>query len=130
MMNQKKILVMPVILVILVVAVTASLYIPNLITQNAPLKVISRNMTICGYNTGLVLTLFQGYNMTSITIPPGLPCFPKLNVDLIIYRGNYYYDGNYTYTDKNQEQITHHLWLTNSTIYCISPKVEGYDTCP
>lgn len=130
MVNQKKLLVVLVVLVILVVAVTASLNLSALLAQSAPLRVISRNMTICGYNPNLLLTLFQGYNMTSITAPSEVPCFPKLNVDLISYHGNYYYDGNYTYTNKNQEKITYNLWLTNSTIYCISPKVEGYNTCP
>ncbi len=131
MASQKKVLVLLVALAILiVVAVTASLYLSTLLSRPAPLQVISRNVTICGYMTNLPLYLFEGYNTTMITAPSEAPCFPKFNVDLISYQGNYYYDGNYTYTNKNQEQITHNIWLTNSTIYCISPKVKGYNTCP
>lgn len=129
-MVERKILV--VVASFIVIVVTVSFYFSTSFTetQNASIQVISRNVTLCGGVPDMPRYLFSGIDIRRISIPASTECFPRLNVDLISYQGNYYYySSNYTYT-KNQEQITRTIWLTNSTIHCISPKFEEYNTCP
>jgi hypothetical protein len=49
-------------------------------------------------------------------------------VELINYKGNYYYGINFTYYS-NGQPVTHTIWFTNSTVFCISP-AQGYNLCP
>ena len=60
------------------------------------------------------------------------PCptgpWPTKNVDLINYEGSNYYGINFTYYSSGQP-LTHTIWFTNSTVFCISPR-QGYNLCP
>lgn len=54
--------------------------------------------------------------------------WPTKNVELINYQGSYYYGINFTYYSDGQP-VTHTIWFTNSTVFCISP-AQGYNLCP
>ncbi len=51
------------------------------------------------------------------------------NVDVISYRGEELYDMNFTY-GFNGQPVTHNVWFTNDTVFCVSPSFDGYALCP
>ena len=53
-----------------------------------------------------------------------------VKVELIIYEGYYFYAYNHTRQFDNQAPITSTVWFTNSTIYCVAPKLQEFSVCP
>lgn len=51
------------------------------------------------------------------------------NVEIISYQGKELYDMNFTY-GFNGQPVTHTVWFTNETVFCVSPMFEGYKLCP
>lgn len=78
-------------------------------------KVVRSNLTV-------------DFNAACIFGPCPTGTWPTKNVMLIDYQGSYYYDINFTYYSGGQP-VTHTIWFTNSTVFCISPAY-GYNLCP
>jgi len=51
------------------------------------------------------------------------------NVEIISYQGNVLYDMNFTY-GLNGQPVTHTVWFTNETVFCISPVFGVNELCP
>jgi hypothetical protein len=51
------------------------------------------------------------------------------NVEIISYQGKELYDMNFTY-GFNGQPVTHTVWFTNETVFCVSPMFNGYKLCP
>lgn len=72
--------------------------------------------------------LTVNFNAACIFGPCPTGSWPTKNVELINYKGNYYYGINFTYYS-NGQPVSHTIWFTNSTVFCISP-ASGYNLCP
>ncbi len=64
----------------------------------------------------------------------GFPC-PNMNqpqpATLVSYQGAYYYVSEVPAGGPNNTPIVRYtIWYTNSSVYCITPKVIRYAACP
>jgi hypothetical protein len=93
---------------------------------NATLQVINSNITVYYGTACMIVELFQLScpTMNTAAHSPSLS-----NVELIGYQGIAYYALNFTFYLDGQP-VTHTVWFTNSTVFCVSPISEGYDACP
>jgi hypothetical protein len=73
----------------------------------------------------------ESQDLSCPTSDPGSHSPYLNNVDLISYKGTYYYAVNFTYYENGQPD-THTIWFTNSTVFCMSPRQmsSGYSLCP
>jgi hypothetical protein len=100
------------------IAWTASWHTPISTTFNnssSNWKVMKSNLTV-------------NFNAACIFGPCPTGSWPTKNVELINYQGHYYYGINFTYSS-NGQPVSHTIWFTNSTVFCISP-ASGYNLCP
>lgn len=111
-------------------------------------RVVSRNVTV--YGKPAIIGICQA---PGSTCPIGIePNKASLNVELINYKGNYYYIHNGTIISGgivtmsrtnstgglsvttitySQSTITYTAWFTNSTLYCVTPDLHTAPiTCP
>jgi hypothetical protein len=96
-------------------------------TNSSAWTVINSNATVYGNLACLdtVAILFP------ISCPPTFPGAksPSLKVEIISYHGEVLYDANIS-VGFNGQPITHTMWFTNSTIFCVSPMVDAHKLCP
>lgn len=85
-------------------------------------QVVSNNVTIYGLVAG---TPCGALRLPCVTWPN-----QSLSVQLIRYEGDYYYVSNYSVGNNVDGYKKYTIWFTNSTVYCISPKVEWAIACP
>jgi hypothetical protein len=60
----------------------------------------------------------------------GTNASPMRNAELVSFQGTrYYYAGNFS-AGFTGPPGSHDIWFTNSTIFCVTPSLDSYATCP
>ena len=115
---------------LIIVAIAACSGVGYLLWSSAqrPSNPTSTSQNLASGWTVVRTNLTVNFNAACIFGPCPTGPWPTKNVDLINYRGNYYYGINFTYYS-NGQPVTHTIWFTNSTVFCISSG-EGYSPCP
>jgi hypothetical protein len=107
---------------IIAVLLLAAIGFSSFSMSTLPWQVIDKNVTIYGDLTGIPCGALM---LSCVTYPN-----QSLIVQLIKYKSNYYYVSNYTIVSSISGHTTYSIWFTNSTDYCISPKVAWERACP
>ena len=111
---------------------TKTANITSSLTGAKPYQIINPNVTVRGQAAGTPCGALQ------------FPCvtYPNQNITavLIRYNGTYYYLSYYGTFNKLTATETlsggvltntwYTIWYDNSTVYCVSPKVQWWDACP
>jgi len=89
-------------------------------------QVINSNLTVYYGTACVVVGLFQ---LSCPTMNAALHSPSLSNVELVSSEGFYYYAINFTFSF-NGQPISHTVWFTNSTVFCVSPEYGSYNVCP
>lgn len=89
-------------------------------------QVINSNLTVYYGTACIVVELFQ---LSCPTMDMATHSPSQSNVELVSSEGIYYYAINFTFYLSGQP-ISHTVWFTNSTVFCVSPQYDSYNTCP
>ena len=119
--------------IIIVIALIFAISLSVLIAQN---RVSSNSMIQAEQGQVVVLSSDTTVSGSLAGVPCGalrLPCTSSVNqnytVELVSYQGNEYYLAHFSLTS-NGVYTNYTIWFNNSTAYCVSPKVQWYNSCP
>ena len=94
-----------------------------------PFQVLETNVTV-SYDAECLVLQDIGHTCPTVSVgDTGSSASWMRGVELVAFQATDYYAGNFS-AGFTGPYVSHDVWFTNSTIFCVTPLLGNYATCP